>query len=118
MTAARDPQLEHLLRLPWTIVSELTPEGDHLLRVAEIPSAVGSGATPQEVEADLWESLRESLRAYLHYHDPVPMPGGAQPGWVGSSRLVVKTPFVVRVPDVAITATAAVLIPPPEQHAA
>jgi predicted RNase H-like HicB family nuclease len=76
MTEGRSSQLEQLLRLPWTIVKEITPEGDHLLRVAEIPSAVGSGATSEEMEADLWESLRESLRAYLHFGDPIPMPAG------------------------------------------
>lgn len=118
MTAAHDSELKHLLRLPWTIVKEVTPEGDHLLRVAEIPSAVGSGATSAELEADLWESLRESLRTYLHFHDPIPVPSGPQPGWVVSPHLVIRAAYVLRVPDVATTATAAAMIPPSDQHAA
>lgn len=118
MTEAHDSQLEHLLRLPWTIVKEVTPEGDHLLRVAEIPSAVGSGTTSEDMEADLWESLRESLRAYIHYNDPIPVPSGPQPGWVASPHFVVKAAYVLRVPDVATTATAAGLIPLSDQHAA
>ena len=118
MNDAHHAELEHLIRLPWTIVKEVTPEGDHLLRVAEIPSAVGSGATPEEMEADLWESLRESLRAYLHYNDPIPTPGGRQPGWVRSPHVAVKSAYVLRVPDVARTATAAATIPPSGEDAA
>jgi len=118
MSESRSSQLEHLLRLPWTIVKEVTPEGDHLLRVAEIPSAVGSGATREETEADLWESLEESLRAYLHFGDPIPVPAGPQPGWVRSPHVAVKAAYVLRVPDVATTGTAAGLVPPSEEGAA
>jgi hypothetical protein len=118
MNEGRSSQLEHLLRLPWTIVKEVTPEGDHLLRVAEIPSAVGSGASTEEMEADLWESLRESLRAYLHFGDPIPVPAGAQAGWVRSPHVAIKAAYVLRVPDVATTGTAAALIPPSDEDAA
>lgn len=118
MTKARFSQLEHLIRLPWTIVKETTPEGDHLLRVAEIPSAVGSGATSEEMEADLWESLKESLRAYLHFGDPIPMPAGPQAGWVRSPHIAIKAAYVVRISDVALTGTAAALIPPSDKDRA
>lgn len=84
----QEQQVQHLLRLPWTIVAETTPEGDRLLRVAEIPSAVGTGSTPQELEADLRESLRASLSAYLHFEDPVPLPKGAALPWLASARKV------------------------------
>jgi hypothetical protein len=117
MSDARSSELEHLLRLPWTILKEVTPEGDTLLRVAEIPSAVGSGATPQEMERDLWESLQESLRAYLHFGDPIPSPRGPQPDWVRSPHGAVKAAYVLRVTDVATTATAAALIPPSDDSA-
>ena len=73
--------LQRLLQLPWTVARETTPEGDVLLRVKEIPSAVGSGSTDGERVKDLWESLTESLRAYLHFGDPVPMPRGASDSW-------------------------------------
>ena len=68
-----DRRLQPLLKLPWTISRETTPEGDILFRVAELPSAVGSGATVAEAEADLWESLREALAAHLHFGDAIPI---------------------------------------------
>jgi predicted RNase H-like HicB family nuclease len=71
-----DTQLQQLLAMPWTIVSEMTPEGDRLLRVREIPSAIGTGETDEEIERDLMESLEASLRAYLHFGDAVPLPNG------------------------------------------
>lgn len=82
-----EPELQRLLRLPWTILSETSPEGDLLLRVKEIPSAVGSGDTEAAAIADLWEALTESLRAHLHFGDPVPVPTGVSPQWsqVGST---------------------------------
>jgi predicted RNase H-like HicB family nuclease len=71
----------YLLRLPWTVAPETTPEGDRLLRVAEIPSAVGNGDTDAELEQDFWEALRASLEAYLHFGDPLPLPAGCIPPW-------------------------------------
>lgn len=73
--------IQRLLHLPWTIVRDVTPEGDVLLRVKEIPSAVGAGDSDETRIADLWESLSESLRAYLYFGDTVPLPDGAQDLW-------------------------------------
>lgn len=70
-------EIDRLLALPWTIVAETTPEGDRLLRVREIPSAIGHGETDDELTRDLRESLESSLRAYLHFGDPIPKPGTA-----------------------------------------
>lgn len=72
----REKQIEFLLALPWTVQAETTPEGDRLLRIAEIPSAVGSGETDDDLAADLWDSLRASLEAFLHFADTVPLPAG------------------------------------------
>ena len=105
MTRSEDQQIEHLMRLPWTIVPETTPEGDRLLRIAEIPSAVGTGETPQEIEADLWQALRESLRAYLHYKDQIPLPTGIRGPWL-QRPAERRTPYVIRVPEVPVTASA------------
>lgn len=74
MTEPVDREIQRLLRLPWTITVETSPEGDRLLRVREIPSAVGCGATDAEAIADLWASLEASLRAYVHFGDAVPLP--------------------------------------------
>lgn len=74
MPRSIEQQLDYLMCLPWTLVIETTPEGDRLLRVREIPSAVGCGTTDAELESDFWESLREALRAYLHFGDEVPQP--------------------------------------------
>lgn len=97
MPNSSESDLQRLLRLPWTIVREVTPEGDVLLRVKEIPSAVGSGSTPDELVADLWESLTESLRAYLHFGDSVPLPQGVSDSWVrlNPKAAAPKTPFFV-----------------------
>lgn len=81
MTQDIDKNLQRLLHLPWTVVREVTPEGDVLLRVKEIPSAVGSGDSDADRVADLWESLSESLRALLHFGDPVPFPDGVRERW-------------------------------------
>ena len=67
-------ELDRLLALPWTVLREQTPDGDVVLRVKEIPSATGSGVTDEQREAELWESLTQSLRAYLHFGDAVPVP--------------------------------------------
>jgi hypothetical protein len=74
MQAEQEFELQRLLQLPWTVLAETTPEGDRLLRVVEIPSAVGSGDTDEARERDLWAALEASLRAYLHFGDPVPVP--------------------------------------------
>ena len=76
MSRQIDAELRRLLYLPWTIVPETTPEGDRVLRVLEVPSAVGHGLSDKELEMDLWASLEESLRAFLHFGDPVPVPKG------------------------------------------
>lgn len=76
MSESIEATVQRLLRRPWTILRELTPEGDVLLRVKEIPSAVGSGDSDEEREADLWEALAESIRALLYFGDPVPSPDG------------------------------------------
>ncbi len=74
-------KLDYLLRLPWTFVREVTPDGDCILRIAEIPSAVGTGDTDAALEADTWASLRASLEAYLHFGDPLPLPKGTVLPW-------------------------------------
>lgn len=95
MTWTTEQKLEHLEALPWTIVAETTPEGDRLLRVSEIPSAVGHGATPEELEADLWASLRASLQAYLHFGDPIPLPNGVALPWASDVGGLLSPPIAV-----------------------
>ena len=89
--------LQRLLHLPWTVVKDTTPEGDELLRVREIPSAVGFGESDQERVDDLWQSLTESLRAYLHFGDEVPVPEGAADSWTRIAPPVSEKPkfFIV-----------------------
>lgn len=71
-----EDRLDYLLRLPWTIVREVATDGELLLRVAEIPSAVGNGDSLAELEGDMWESLRASLEAYVQFDDAIPLPPG------------------------------------------
>jgi hypothetical protein len=98
MTWTVERQLEVLLRLPWTIVAT-DEEGERVLRVREIPSVLASGTDAAEVERDFWESLRESLAAYLHFGDPVPKPKGVrafpwEPGYVNKAP---QPRFVLRI---------------------
>jgi len=98
-------KLGYLLRLPWTFVAETTSEGDLVVRVAEVPAAVGTGATPEEIASDAWEALSDALRAHLHFGDPVPLPAGSSLPWaaggVAPAFVVVKQR--VRTPDAAIS---------------
>ncbi len=77
MTWTDQQKLDYLLRLPWAIVPERTPEGDLLLRTRELPTAVGCGETTDELERDFWEALEATLRSYLHHGDRIPLPSGA-----------------------------------------
>jgi hypothetical protein len=81
-----EQRIEALLRLPWTIQVETSPEGDRLLRVAELPSVVGCGADEQQREADHWASLGAAFEAYLHFGDPIPLPAGAALPWARERR--------------------------------
>lgn len=90
MTQRIEQDIQRLMRLPWTIMREVTPEGDVLLRVKEIPSAVGSGDTDEGRIADLWESLSESLRALIHFGDEIPLPDGVNESWTRIPQPVTK----------------------------
>jgi hypothetical protein len=78
MAWTQEQKLDYLLRLPWTIVPETTPEGDRLLRVRELRAAVGHGETDDELIHDFWESLRSTLLCYIHFNDPIPLPEGEE----------------------------------------
>lgn len=110
MTERTDETLQRLLWLPWTVLREVTPDGDVLLRVKEIPSAVGSGDSDEERVADLWEALTASLRALLHFGDPVPLPEGTSASWAQPSAQEQSraTYFIV---DSLAVSTASVTIP-------
>lgn len=97
MPNSLEADLQRLLHLPWTILREETPEGDLLLRVKEIPSAVGCGRTEADLVADLWESLTESLRAYLHFGDAIPTPDGTSDSWrnLNPKPDLPNAPFIV-----------------------
>lgn len=72
-------KLNYLLQQPWTIVTETTPEGDNLLRVQELPAAVGCGDDTASLEADFWESFVTTLEAYIAVDAIPPLPHGAHP---------------------------------------
>lgn len=95
MTAAADREIQRLMRLPWTVTAEISPEGERLLRVREIPSAVGCGSTDEEAVADLWASLEASLRAYVHFGDVVPLPAGAAPSFASARALEPKKTWIL-----------------------
>lgn len=74
MTWTIEQKIEYLLHQPWTIFAETTPEGDRLLRVKELPAAVGSGDDDDSLVADFLESLRSTLEAYLVVGSNPPLP--------------------------------------------
>lgn len=97
MAFTTEDKLEFLLRLPWAVVCETSPEGDHLLRVDEIPSAVASGESAEGLERDFWKSLRSSLEALLHFGDPISTPLGIGLPWeTGSEHSLPSSPLLVR----------------------
>lgn len=48
--------------------------GYWVMRVEELPAALATGATPEELERAFWESLRETLAVFLENGDPIPLP--------------------------------------------
>lgn len=93
MEWSHEAKLEYLLRrVTWTVRAETTPEGDRILRCVEIPDAVGSGETDEEIEADFWESLRASLEAYLHFGERPPVTRNVVLPWE-SGRQGIPTPM-------------------------
>lgn len=93
MAWTTEEQLEYLKRLPWSVKAEVTPENDLVLRVVELPAATGSGPTSDHkvAERDLWESLTETLRAYLQFGDPIPLPVDEPLPWTEPEQKAVKT---------------------------
>lgn len=72
MSWTREQKIAALLRLPWTIRPDKdVDEGYFIARVAEIPSLIATGATPEELERDFWQSLQASLEVSLDYGDPI-----------------------------------------------
>jgi hypothetical protein len=92
-------ELRRLLTLPWTVLREVTPEGETILRVEEIPSAVGSGSSDTERERDLWDSLTESLQAYLHFGDTIPVPSDSPRFVRVSPALTLEQPVAWKTQD-------------------
>lgn len=110
MSSNSEHELQRLLRLPWTVLREETPEGDVVLRVKEIPSAVGSGDTDEERVADLWESLTASLRAYLHFGDTIPLPAGVPDGLVKAPPADQSAPMLSFIADDAAQTSGSVAL--------
>ncbi|MDP3909026.1 MAG: hypothetical protein Q8Q14_01420 [Gemmatimonadales bacterium] len=88
-------KLNYLIKLPWTIVPDRTPEGERLLRVAELPAVVACGDTNEALEADFWAALEAALRSYLHFGDPLPLPA-QRPALPWETAEDVPTKFAVR----------------------
>lgn len=79
MPWTREQQLAALLRMPWTVTIERDNDDKCLIaRVAEIPSALATGASEKELSKNLWDSLRASLEVYIEYDDAIPLPPAVQ----------------------------------------
>ncbi len=97
-----EQKLDLLMRLPWTVQKERTPEGDDILRIRELPGVSGAGAEEAGREGELWASLRSRLAAHLEFGDAVPMPEGAALPWASDTDRPVAT-WVLQTPDEAPT---------------
>jgi hypothetical protein len=75
MPISRDAKLAALLQLPWTIDIQQSEEGYIVARCREVPGSLATGS-PEEIEAEFWESLRESLACLVDAGDDIPLPRG------------------------------------------
>jgi predicted RNase H-like HicB family nuclease len=80
-----EQKVEALLRLPWTVSVEKSPEGDLVAHVLEIPGVVATGVTMKALGIDLWQSLKAALECFLEFNDDIPLPAGSGLPWVGNS---------------------------------
>lgn len=72
-------RIASLFMLPWTLVpSRNEAEGYLVLRVRELPDVIATGANEEDLERDLFESLRASFETRMHYGDPIPLPPGVK----------------------------------------
>lgn len=78
MIRDNDPKLLEALRQPWT-VTVTSEDGEFVARVEEIPDAIAVASDRDSLEHELWDSLRESLRARFEYGDPIPRARRATP---------------------------------------
>lgn len=87
-------EMASLLALPWTVHVTHDADNGFVARVAEMPDAIATGDTPEELEADFWESLRASLEARTALGDPIPRP----PYRVFTPRSVTRLPLTTGAP--------------------
>ncbi len=99
MAWTTEQKIAGALRLPWTVISETTPEGDRLLRVAELPAAVGTGESDDDLERDFWESFEATIAAYLESGDSLPRPKLLKGPFPWDIRPAQAKAFAVRVED-------------------
>ena len=103
-------KLEALLRLPWSLqMSRNSEDGYWVMRVAELPAALATASTPEELEPAFWESLRETLAVFLTQGDEVPLPRGVtRYPWLPAPNLrMVRGQINLRGVDANIQETAA-----------
>jgi predicted RNase H-like HicB family nuclease len=74
MAWTRESQIQHLVRLPWTVVLDRDADGDFVATVAELPFLVASGPTEKAASRDLFEALWTAMDAMLEHCDAVPLP--------------------------------------------
>ncbi len=75
MSWSDSEKLDHLMRLPWTVVPQEGDEpGDLVLTCAELPSVIGTGTSEWDVTESFWSSLRLTLRAFVNDGECPPLP--------------------------------------------
>ncbi len=81
MAWTTEDKLEWLLRQPWRVHVDREDDGSYFARVDGLQGAVADGRNSDELQRNFWESLRETLRAYLETGDHMPLPGNTLPPW-------------------------------------
>ncbi|HEX9563894.1 MAG TPA: hypothetical protein VF981_07980 [Gemmatimonadaceae bacterium] len=102
MSWTTEDKVEWMLRLPWRVKITHEDDGTLFAQAEDLDGAVADGANPEELEQSFWDSLRETLRAYLAAGDPIPLPGSPTPPWDAPSPQ--RTPLV-RVEGIELAVT-------------
>lgn len=84
MAWTEEQKVEALLRLPWTVSVEKSPEGDLVAYVREIPGVIATGRTMKALGIDLWASLKATLQCFVEFNDEIPLPPSSGLPWVGN----------------------------------
>ncbi len=75
-------KVQYLLTLPWTVAIEVTPDGERIARIHEIPQASARGRNDTRVAQQLWKSLAVAVEEMVRANHEIPAPEGVKLPWL------------------------------------